>query len=133
MATNGGIIGKSNKTSFGKCTVTSKTSSGDITLQPGTRAIEYLTIGAGGGGGINNGGGGGGGAVTCGTGNACGTLAVTVGAGGTGAAFPAGASPFSTNGGVTSIPSLCVTSPGGGSGGQSAEPGVSASNGAPGA
>ena len=40
MATNGGIIGKSNKTSFGKCTVTTKTSSGDITTQPGTRVIQ---------------------------------------------------------------------------------------------
>jgi len=37
---NGGIIGKTNKTSFGKCTVTSKTSSGCLTLQPGTRVIK---------------------------------------------------------------------------------------------
>ena len=47
--TNGGIIGVSNKTSFGKCTVTSKTSSGDITTQPGTRVVQTLIVAGGGG------------------------------------------------------------------------------------
>ena len=57
MATNGGIIGKSNKASFGKCTVTTKTSSGNITTQSGTRVIESLVIAGGGSGGNDSGGG----------------------------------------------------------------------------
>ena len=44
---NGGVIGVSNKTSFGKCTVTSKTSTGTITTQPGTRLVETLVVGGG--------------------------------------------------------------------------------------
>ena len=60
--TNGGIIGKTNKSSFGKCTVTSKTSSGTFTTQPGTRLVDYLVVAGGGGGGFRlNGGGGAGG------------------------------------------------------------------------
>ena len=71
---NGGILGVSNKTSFGKCTVTSKTSSGNVCTQPGTRLAKVLVVagGAGGGGaggnntngtnGTANTGGGGGGA-----------------------------------------------------------------------
>ena len=38
---NGGIIGVLNPTSFGKCTVTSQTSSGTLTTQPGTRVAQY--------------------------------------------------------------------------------------------
>ena len=49
--TNGGIIGVSNKASYGNCTVTIKTSSGDITTQPGTRVVETLIVAGGGGGG----------------------------------------------------------------------------------
>jgi hypothetical protein len=37
---NGGIIGVINPTSFGKCTVTSKTSSAPLTTQPGTRLVQ---------------------------------------------------------------------------------------------
>jgi hypothetical protein len=37
---NGGIIGVVNPTSFGKCTVTSKTSSTTLTTQPGTRLVS---------------------------------------------------------------------------------------------
>jgi hypothetical protein len=40
---NGGIIGVINPTSFGKCTVTSKTSSGPLTTQPGTRLVKLLS------------------------------------------------------------------------------------------
>ena len=57
--TNGGIIGKRNASSFGKCTVTSKTSTGAVTTQPGTRVMDVLVVGAGGGGGATRGGGGG--------------------------------------------------------------------------
>jgi hypothetical protein len=62
---NGGIIGKANKTSFGKCTVTSKTSStpSAVTTQPGTRLIDTLVVAGGGGAGMDNSGGGGAGGV----------------------------------------------------------------------
>ena len=55
---NGGIIGPTNVTSFGKNTQTVKTSSGDITTQPGTRLIDFVVVagGAGGGGGYRAGG-----------------------------------------------------------------------------
>jgi hypothetical protein len=46
---NGGIIGVINPTSFGKCTVTTKTSSGPLTTQPGTRIVEVLVVAGGGG------------------------------------------------------------------------------------
>jgi hypothetical protein len=36
---NGGIIGVINPTSFGKCTVTTKTSLWTLTTQPGTRVV----------------------------------------------------------------------------------------------
>jgi len=49
--TNGGIIGKVNKASFGKGTVTSKTASGDITTQPGPSVVQALIIAGGGAGG----------------------------------------------------------------------------------
>ena len=55
---NGGIIGKVNKASFGKCTQTIKTSSGSVTTQPGTRTVQSLIV-AGGGGSAGGGGGGG--------------------------------------------------------------------------
>ena len=97
---NGGIIGKINKTSFGKCTVTSKTSTGTFTTQPGTRVIDALLVGGGGAGGRNangtfDGGAGGGGAggylsQTCLSvfGNT--PYPATIGAGGT---VPANANP----------------------------------------
>jgi hypothetical protein len=47
---NGGIIGVINPTSFGKCTVTTKTSSGDLTLQSGTRVVQAAIVAGGGGG-----------------------------------------------------------------------------------
>jgi hypothetical protein len=50
---NGGIIGALNPTSFGKCTVTSQTSSGTLTTQPGTRLVSALVVAGGGGGGPN--------------------------------------------------------------------------------
>ena len=62
---NGGLIGKRNVTSFGKCKVTSFTSNGNITTQSTTRVVESTVVAGGGGGaGGNNtaGGMGGGGA-----------------------------------------------------------------------
>ena len=89
--TNGGIIGKSNKTSFGKNTVSTKTSStpSAVTTQPNTRLVDFLVVAGGGGGGHAAGGGAGGfrkfesqpvsGNTALG--------AVTIGAGGTGKVF----------------------------------------------
>ena len=51
MAGNGGIIGPINVTSRGKDTITSKTSSGNVTTQPGTRLVTALVVAGGGGGG----------------------------------------------------------------------------------
>ena len=59
---NGGIIGPPNLTSFGKNTITTKTSSGSLTTQPGTRVAQTLIVAGGAGGGGGSGGGGGGGA-----------------------------------------------------------------------
>ena len=58
---NGGIIGKINQSSFGKCTTTSKTSTSSLTLQSGTRQVQALLVAGGGAGGTVAGGGGGGG------------------------------------------------------------------------
>ena len=49
--TNGGITGKRNVASFGKCKVTVKTSSGNLCTQPGTRLVKALIVAGGGGGG----------------------------------------------------------------------------------
>ena len=45
--TNGGIIGKRNVTSFGKCTQTVKTSTGNVCTQPGTRLAQVLVVAGG--------------------------------------------------------------------------------------
>ena len=57
---NGGIIGKVNKASFGKDTTTVKTSTGSVTLQSGTRKIRAAIVAGGGAGGKYGGGGAGG-------------------------------------------------------------------------
>ena len=54
---NGGIIGPINIISAGKCKVTTKTSSGDITTQPGTKLVDDLIVAGGGSGARVNGGG----------------------------------------------------------------------------
>ena len=51
---NGGIIGKSNKTSFGKCTQTSITATGTHTVQAGTRLINTAIVAGGGGGALGS-------------------------------------------------------------------------------
>ena len=60
---NGGILGVSNKTSFGKNTVTKITAStpSAVTTQPGTRFFNYVVAAGGGGGGSTSGGSAGGG------------------------------------------------------------------------
>ena len=82
---NGGIIGPTIVLSNGGNTVTSKTSSGDITLQSGTRLVDYIVVAGGAGGGGGYGGGGGAGGFKSGSNvPVCGgeTLTATVGAGG---------------------------------------------------
>ncbi len=94
---NGGIIGKSNKTSFGKCkqtVITSNTPSA-VTTQPGTRVVKTLIVaGGGGGGGICTGqskqgqGGGGAGGLRNLEINVCGNTPYTATIGAGGAASP---------------------------------------------
>ena len=110
---NGGIIGALNPTSFGKCTVTSQTSSGTLTTQPGTRTAQYLVV-AGGGSGSHAatssiGGGGGAGGLLSGCLSVCGATGypITIGGGGAGGA----------NGSDTIFST--ITSAGGGTGGSS--------------
>ena len=47
---NGGVIGKTNKVSFGKCTQTVVTSNSPsaVTTQPGTRLVKTLIVAGGG-------------------------------------------------------------------------------------
>ena len=88
---NGGVIGVSNKTSFGKNRVTATTATGNFTTQPGTTLLNATVVAGGGGGGtvgvgnIGGGGGGAGGVVqnTCLT--VCGATAYPVVIGGGGA------------------------------------------------
>jgi len=114
--TNGGIIGKTNKTSFGKCTVTTQTSTGCVTLQPGTRVVNAVLVAGGGSGGNDAGSGGGaGGLRQFSSLNASGAIPVTIGAGGTNPGSPqsngtVGTNSSFTTGGTT----YCAT--GGGAG-----------------
>ena len=114
---NGGIIGKSNRASFGKNTTTTKTATTTFTLQPGTRQIQTLLVGGGGAGGTRLGGGGGGGGYRCVTNIQLSTnsVPIVVGAGGAGTGYnvnPGASEP-------TYVTGVCgaVTSAGGGGGG----------------
>jgi hypothetical protein len=111
---NGGIIGKTNQTSFGKCTVTSFTSSGSVTTQSGTRLAKILVV-AGGGGGANQGGGGGAGGTRNIEVPICGNTpySATIGAGGAGATAP---NSYTASSGAGSSFG-CYSSSGGGNGG----------------
>ena len=60
---NGGIIGRANKASFGKNRVTATTATGNFTSQPGTTVSNVVVIAGGGGGGHDNGGAGGAGGM----------------------------------------------------------------------
>ena len=98
---NGGIIGPVNIISTGGNTVTTKTSSGDITLQPGTRLVQTLIVSGGGAGGAGGGGGGGAGGLRNIEINAQGTATATIGAGGA-------APPANSNAGGSGIDSSIV-------------------------
>ena len=60
---NGGIIGTSNKASFGKCVVTTVTATGNHTVDSGTTLVKAFVVGGGGSGAADRGGGGGAGGV----------------------------------------------------------------------
>ena len=119
---NGGIIGKTNHSSFGKDTQTVKTSSGTVTLQSGTRIVQTLLVGGGGSGslgassGNQSAGGGGGGGLRNLTIDANGTVPITIGGGGASKGPSEG---FGVNGSNTSIVGCgtTYTAAGGGSGG----------------
>ena len=86
---NGGIIGKSNQASFGKCTQTVRTSNtpSAVTTQSGTRLAQILLGAGGAGGGGNIGGGGGNGQISaCTTGGAPAQAGATNTGGGAGGA-----------------------------------------------
>lgn len=107
---NGGIIGKVNKTSFGKDKVTDKTATGNVCLQSGTRVVKAAIIAGGGGGGRNRAAGGGGGGLLNKEFNAEGTVPVVIGGGGP------GTNPCApgTDGSVSSFNGTCATGGGGG-------------------
>ena len=93
---NGGIIGKSNKSSFGKNKITAVNATGCFTSQPGTTLISAMLAGGGGGtSGVRNtpGAGGGGGGVVLHPGlTICGNTSypIVIGAGGTAGTAPCG-------------------------------------------
>ena len=129
-SSNGGVIGKTNKSSFGKCTVSTKTSTGNLTLQPGTREISTTIVSGGGGGSFNGGGGGAGGMKTVENLPVSGpTVPITIGGGG------AGGTVCSPRNACAGSPSNIVTScgtqstSGGGIGGCSTAPGGSGGSG----
>ena len=95
--TNGGIIGKSNQASFGQCVVTIKTSTGSVPVSSSTRAVNVLAVAGGGAGGRGApaGGGGGAGGIVQGCIQVCSSVAVVIGAGGTGGASQFPSSPLS--------------------------------------
>ena len=126
---NGGIIGPciASTLSFGKNTVTSKTSDGTVTTQPGTTLVDFLVVAGGGGGGSGSagpgGGGGGGGAGgfrTFSSVSVCGATPypATVGGGGAGAPGPSNCNAAVGENSAITIGSTTYTSSGGGLGGR---------------
>jgi len=92
--TNGGLIGKRNVTSFGKCVVTVVTSTSTSPVSPSTKQVNVLAVAGGGGGGQGApaGGGGGAGGVVQQDITVCGSAAVVIGGGASSGAstFPSG-------------------------------------------
>ena len=130
---NGGILGKINTTSFGKCTQTVKTATGNVCTQPGTRIANVLLVAGGGGGGGNVGGGGGAGGLRNLSSIAIdGNTAVPVTIGGAG--NPGADETQGGAGGCSSIVAsgTTYTSVGGGGGGARTGPAQSKNDGAPG-
>ena len=113
---NGGIIGASNKTSFGKNTITSITATGCHTTQEGTTLVDAFIVGGGGSGASDRGGGGGGGGVrTIQCIPVCAGTAVPVQVGGGGNKVP-GPGVNGNVGTASYFKSSCYQSAGGGAG-----------------
>ena len=95
---NGGVIGPTNKTSFGKNKVTTTIATGDFTTQPGTTVVNLLVVAGGGAGGTNTSGnvgsaGGGAGGVrqfNCVSVSGNTAFPATIGAGGSATPYPGG-------------------------------------------
>ena len=126
MAQNGGIIGPINVTSKGNNTITSKTCTGTITTQPGTRLVHTVVVAGGGGGGSGPtpadtgfSGGGAGGLRNINCISVCGNSPYPITAGGGGAAGSAWPARAGSNGSNSEagFPSNPITSNGGGGGG----------------
>ena len=115
--TNGGIIGKINHTSFGKCTQTVKTSDGTVTTTPATRLVQALVVAGGGGGGNDMGGAGGAGGLRNVEISVCGNTPYPMAVGGGGAGGSSGNAGTSGVDSVAAFPSNPITSEGGGGGG----------------
>ena len=116
--TNGGLIGKRNITSFGKDTVTVKTSDGAVTTQSGTRLVNTLVVAGGGAGGCASGGGGGaGGAQVATCISVCGSSPYPMTVGGGGSAISSAGRGGNGSNSVAGFPSNPITSTGGGGGG----------------
>ena len=127
---NGGVIGKTNKASFGKNTVTNKTSSGDVTLQSGTRVVQALIVAGGGGSSSNGAGGGGAGGVRNLEINATSIVTATVGGGGSGKCVTSQRGCAGTNSTLVAC-SVTYSATGGGFGGVSTGAGQDKIPGAP--
>ena len=127
---NGGVIGKTNKASFGKNTVTNKTSSGDVTLQSGTRVVQALIVAGGGGSSSNGAGGGGAGGVRNLEINATSIVTATVGGGGSGKCVTSQRGCAGTNSTLVAC-SVTYSATGGGFGGVSTGAGQEKIPGAP--
>ena len=116
---NGGILGVSNKTSFGRCTVTCVTATGTVTTQPGTGVVQVINIAGGASGSGPSGGGGGAGGFVDEQINVCGNSPYTATIGAGGATRPAstiGNSGINSTFGIT-CGTVLSTSTGGGGGG----------------
>ena len=128
---NGGILGVSNKTSFGRCTVTTTTSTGCITLQPGTRVVSAMIVAGGGGSGtghpssgVGGGGSGGGGMILIPEISASGCAPVVIGSGGSAGSIG------STDGGTgNDTTAFSLTAKGGGGGATRLSPAPGATGG----
>jgi hypothetical protein len=118
------------KTFVGNRTVITFTSSGSLVCSGSLTGADVLVVAGGGGGMTWAGGGGGGGGVVTGTANLSGTIAVTVGSGGSAGAWStSGAQYLPTRGSNSAFGSL-LTAIGGGSGGsRDINPGVATAGG----
>ena len=86
----GNIFGVSNCASFGKEKITTQTSTGALTTQPGTRLLDVAVVAGGGSGSQAGAGGGGGGMLVSSNVKVCGNYpyAQVVGGGGTSTSYP---------------------------------------------